>query len=135
MSPQETDEKNRIIAKFKGWFEEGATGSWYVIDGCGKYVAFSTYKEPYRDLPFHRSWEYLMDVVEQVENTKIEKVFYSEIIMLNGTNVGIYAHGWDDGKILFQSVMTNNKDVTTKKEAIWLAVVEFIKWYNTQTSK
>jgi hypothetical protein len=139
MSPDQIkiEEGNRLIAKFKGWFEEkdGLEGTWYEIKGCGKYVAFSTYKETYRDLPFHRSWEYLMDVVEQIEalNTLPEQIdnhtkFFC--VTTYGKICTIYATSAYGGGTTISEIKGESK-----KEAVWLAVIEFIKWYNKQTSK
>ena len=115
------EEGNRLIAKFKGWFEEedGLEGNWYEIQGYGKYVAFSTYKETYRDLPFHRSWEYLMDVVEQIEKL-------NNFVLIGAITCTIHSRKND---VLGNSILCSIS-AESKKEAVWLAVVDFINWYN-----
>jgi hypothetical protein len=58
---------NDKLTKLMGWFEEGAPGSWYVIDASAKYVAYSIHSNyPHQDLPFHRDWNYLMKVVDKI---------------------------------------------------------------------
>lgn len=130
MSPQEIDEKNRIIAKFKGWFEEGATGSWYVIDGCGKYVAFSTYKEPYRDLPFHRSWEWLMPVVLKIQELSGEydakklNFVFGYLSQNKNYYCRLEHQQHRHGSKKFSAISTESQI-----ECVWKVVVQFIEWY------
>jgi hypothetical protein len=63
---------------------------------------------------YHSSWDWLMPVVEKIEAMRgthlLMKPFGCEILMF--------------GKSLINEVGN------TKIEAAWLAVVEFIKWYN-----
>jgi hypothetical protein len=65
-------------------------------------------------LIYHSSWDWLMPVVEKIEAMRgthlLMKPFGCEILMF--------------GKSLINEVGN------TKIEAAWLAVVEFIKWYN-----
>ena len=88
------------------------------------------YAEPILINPnFHYSWDKLMPVVEFVERIELKDKFYTEFLMLNGTNVGVYAKGWDNGSILFHASATHNKSITTKKEAIWNCIVDYADWY------
>lgn len=68
---------------------------------------------------YHKSWDWLMCVVE-----KIESLGYDFII--SNTNVGVWRKG--DFKMINES---DNK-ANTKIEAAYTACVNFIKWYNTQ---
>ena len=69
-------------------------------------------------LRYHISWDWLMPVVEQIEAKGYNVVIYTYSCRISDTETEMeqfYGES-DDSKI----------------EAIWLAVVEFIKWYNTQ---
>lgn len=72
------------------------------------------------DLKFHTSWDWLMPVVE-----KIESLGY--IVSL--TNKA--CHILMNGKTLFDKPMQFIS--STKIEATYNAVIEFINWYNSNT--
>jgi len=142
------EEGNRLIAKFKGWFEEegGLEGTWYEIQGCGKYVAFSTYKETYRDLPFHRSWEWLMPVVLKINqwHTSVRPFVYgapeSCYFRILEDKVKVGGNFWTNpntvnGNYWSYLRKTFKYSKYSELEAVWLAVVEFIKWYNASKEK
>lgn len=78
-------------------------------------------------LSYHRNWEWLMPVVEKIESLGyIVNIYghqgaYTEVRI---SEAGIKKNG---GKISFQ--MTGLNGAGTKKEAIFLSVVDFINWY------
>lgn len=60
-------EGNEIIAKWLGWFkEEGQPDTWYVKTDTAIVVACSTYKDPFKELPFHKDWNRLIPVVKKL---------------------------------------------------------------------
>ena len=77
------------------------------------------------------TWNDVMPVIEKIEKMGYKTVlaewgykYYQNII----TGVGIIKETIDNpSKFMGQS--------DSKIEAVWLAVVEFIKWYNKQTKK
>lgn len=69
-------------------------------------------------LQYNSSWDYLMPVVEKIESKGFD-------VFING----LYCRITDSGMSNFE---IESGDVKSKIEAVWLAVVEFIKWYNSQ---
>jgi hypothetical protein len=68
------------------------------------------------ELQYHQSWDWLMPVVEKIDD--IEEYLY--VIINKKTCVVQYV------------TKTHTKD--RKIDAVYAAVVEFIKWYNQQKS-
>lgn len=130
MTQEEIIEGNRLIAKFKGWFEEenGLEGTWYEIQGHAKYVAFSTYKETYRDLPFHRSWDWLIPVVEKID--QLEIVYYFSILFNHSSDIlltNVKISDYDNN--FYQHIKGDENTI----DIVYKTTVEFIKWYNLKT--
>ncbi len=77
-------------------------------------------------LQYHLSWAWLMSVVE-----KIEKIGYNVVISYYGCEISEGTPNGDGGKF-FKSIVDidNVKSDIINIEMVWLAVVEFIKWYN-----
>jgi len=118
-----------------------------------------TYNEKYyivKDLKFHSSWDWLMPVVEKIEMmgsnkfNDINTVLYSRF-EIKHNHIKLY---WskDHKYQLFIEVIQKGNDSssfglskkyiridvtkeTTKLEAVWLACVEFIKFYNLCQNK
>ena len=96
-----TKENNKLIAKFMGYDKKS-------------YLT----KEDYI---YHNSWDWLMPVIEKIENSK--ECFSFEIkesfvfISSNGHN---FIHHW------------NYSEYSSKIEAVYMAVIDFIKWYNDE---
>ncbi len=122
--PVSTEEGNAIISKFMG----------------------KKFKDPLNYM-YDKSWDWLMSVVEKIENTtvkgttwtsiddkaKVEWQFSVEII-----NVQCMIHR----DCLPQYYGTNEDFLKlydcrnmSKIQATWLAVIEFINWYNKPVSK
>jgi hypothetical protein len=121
---------NHTIAKFLGWFQQDSQSpehyTWWERNDCANYVAYCIPDNyPHNDLPFHRDWNYLMKVVDKIESLRDKfNNFYSVQIGMAGANnphqCTIEAPLW--------KTQINNAD--TKIEAVWLAVYNFIEWYN-----
>lgn len=74
---------------------------------------------------YHKDWNWLMNVVEKIESLDCVIDFkitieYVEIIARMGKG------------IVFKNCIFDIDYCTTKREAIYNACVEFIKWYNKQ---
>lgn len=66
-------------------------------------------------LKYHYDWNWLMPVVEKIENTIVDNIELST--QIEGSSCVVL------GTHIFC-------ESDTKIEATWLAVVKFIKWYN-----
>lgn len=74
------------------------------------------------ELKFNSDWNWLMEVVERIEETEID----NNILMLE--SIGNMAKFiFDDGCRFLSDCIGE-----TKIEAVYNAVVSFIKWYNLQ---
>ena len=76
------------------------------------------------ELEFHTDWNWLMKLVEKIE-IQSEELFggYKDVI-INGCGCGIATK---DDMISIAA--------TSKIEAVYIACVEYIKWYNSQKEK
>lgn len=107
-------EGNKLIPEFMRWKYHPETANHGIIDNTWEY------KKGYYhfELRFHKSWDVLMPVVEKVEMDERVSSFNIlsncvEIEMNTGDDISIIV--WEDvPKIL----------------PVFIAVVEFIKWYN-----
>ena len=73
-------------------------------------------------LKYHKDWNWLMNVVNQIESTNEE---YDVRILGQDCEVISY-----DGDIIIEMV-----HAPTKIEATWRCVLEFIEWYNVNKAK
>ncbi len=132
-------ENNKLIAEFMGMEYDKETDRWYDKE--------AKLPEPYHKyIPFHYSWDWLMPVVEKIEMMLVpfpEK--YRKIGRLkNVTKASVWFQiiyddkaeflGWSFSVALDPTGIIKEDDTRykTKIEATYKAVVEFIKWYNTQ---
>ena len=73
-------------------------------------------------LKYHTSWDLLMPVVDKIEiDCKCNVYIYGHYDWKEPNRCLIL--GWKNNEIV-------SKSNDSKIEAVWLAVVEFIKWYN-----
>jgi len=71
------------------------------------------------NMKYDHSWNWLMPVVEKIEETTE--------VDINGNFCKIYCN---DGNGTVVNTITADSD--EKKTAVWQAVVEFIRWHNSQ---
>lgn len=78
---------------------------------------------------YHLSWDSLMPVIEKIEGLICDLPFKGivtpyqvELLSRNQTNI----FNWPENT----SIVFINKDNISKIESAWMAVVEFINWYN-----
>ena len=118
-----TEEKNKLIAEFMGLEIVNADIILYELNG----IAY-----PINKLHYHKSWDWLMPVVEKIEsfqdgddgdsmrghlyNFRIEQNF---VYILDGESMGIFGR---------DVIIEMNGD--NKLDATYNAVVEFINQYN-----
>ena len=119
-----TTENNKIIAEFMGWklghpdlFELRWGNDWF--KGRDK-------KTNKGYLFFDSDWNWLMEVVEKIEGLRgledAEDVLYFVTIELSYCEIKAYN-------------FVIEQEGSDKKEAVYNACVEFIKWYNEQKPK
>ena len=134
MTRKEVIEGNKLIAEFMGYSVgfPHKTDKYGYIQTVEGYIIPSivnpsphpsdidTHQFSLTDLRFHSSWDWLMLVVEKINtmNSKYEINIYSQVVTL-------FSYSPIETKAKF-----NNSEFT-KIVAVWLTVIEFIKWYNS----
>ena len=109
-------ENNTLIAEFMGGIVVNESEIYFDV-ALFRYTLY-TKNIPFDELLYNTDWNWLMEVVEKIENIDdcgIDIFFGS---------VEIYK----DGRTIIK-VSTKHK---TKIEAVYNACLEFIKWYNEQ---
>lgn len=134
MTKEDTQNGNFLIANFMGYkYEEGLGKDhcgWYKI----VYSTFDTEKElGHREylcrndsMMYHKSWKWLMLVVEKIEKTGC----IVEMTFCLGMTCKIQKGDFKNGTKYFLATETNDM-----KESVFLSVVEYIKWYNEQNKE
>jgi mRNA-degrading endonuclease YafQ of YafQ-DinJ toxin-antitoxin module len=87
-----------------------------------------------KTLEFHSNWNWLMQVVEKIDNLKTPITnnhfligkFEDYEVHIQGKCIVIYAHG----EVTKEVVHLRGSESNTSIEAVYKACVEFIKWYN-----
>jgi len=114
-------ENNQIIAEFMG--DKISYGCKKSSCACSPIIgaekgcenSFSYYSGQYE-----QSWDWLMPVVEKIEEVEIDRAkILLEMIGKRAKFIGEYGCRY-----------FNDSEGETKLEATYIAVVEFIKWYN-----
>ena len=109
-------ENNRLIAEFLGQKSDK-----YEFPQFGYMNTKGDFITEFNDsqLKFHKDWNWLMEAVEKIESKGFD-------IFINTCVCRIV----DVGEDRFEDIecFVNNN----KKQAVYKAVVEFIKWYNNQ---
>lgn len=139
MTQEEILEGNKLIAEFMGFaylddfnYPEQNEVGWYNSEGdcCGK------------ELYFHSSWDWLMPVVEKIENIDIRNNKHDfPKVKLNGDSCEIFAYAtfrgttyyWKKWMDISGNFHEHKTHCESKLEAIYKAVIEFIQWYNQQS--
>ncbi len=113
---EESIEGNKLIAEFMGaeWrsWKDNKLSMYRFENPIGDTYAFHI-----KDLKYHSSWDWLMPVVEKIESLGYCVFQQNDACWIKVGRVGM--------KMPIISNLAENK-----KEATWLTVVEFIKWYN-----
>jgi len=124
-------ENNKLVADFMGmklkkgnfWSKIlGYADEFIIINGKPKWSL--------SDIPYHKSWKWLMTVVEKIESIKDDYHGYfgvhinSNNCTIQGTNFRSVKIDWNN-PVLFMDFYG-----VTKIDATYKAVVGFIKWYN-----
>lgn len=129
-------EGNKLIAEFMGgkWYPKT---SWYNIftmwDNC--FVFENRIGFQYRHLKYHSSWDWLMPVIEYID-TISERNNGLVYCQTNATSHTFYIN-YNDGSVLNTNFPKYNHgrhrcEGESRIYNVFLAIVEFIKWYNQQ---
>ncbi len=84
------------------------------------------------ELEYHKSWDWLMPVVEKIESTQLPSPSMIPVqIGIQGKSCRIFKGEWHDSIEGFISVVSyeGNKEQYTKIEAAYFAVIKFIQWF------
>lgn len=137
MTQQEILESNKLIAEFLGSKfindapEDYPNGYYYQPKG----VEYDCPTGESDEWCFNSSWDWLMPVVEKIE--KIENNYHGRFgVHIISNACTIQATNFrPDKKIPYPPHYFSDHIGNNKIESVWLAVVEFIKWYNNQNKK
>ena len=115
---------NELIAEFMGMssFKTEHDTFWHPNEKCTP----ENWKYHSLDLDnfYPKSWDWLMPVVDKIESTPFSNFLYSSPgywVVIDGDSCEI-----KEDKL---TIITKSKGVS-KIDAVYKAVVEFIKWYN-----
>jgi hypothetical protein len=116
-------ENNKLIAEFYGLDEH-----FFISENVGQELREFNDDE----LRFDTSWDWLMPVVEKIEETEVNGDYAMIIIQQGMCEIEMYEYMKEqkDGEELRVHTFQGSKI-----EATYQAVVSFIKWYNLQPSK
>lgn len=121
MTQEQIIEGNKTIAEFMGTKEDETRyfheSSEYFFEAC--------------ELEYHFSWDWLMPVVEKIEDIENESGGNSFQVAIYEDEVKIY----DRRTTPWSEVVNIPANGEGKKANAYKAVVEFIKWYNESKNK
>lgn len=115
--------KNDLIAQFMGYERDKME---YFIPQHGKINSQGNWIDTFskENLKFHKSWDWLMPVVEKVNSTVFEGNACRVTMRSNATLIEkVGEEGWEAGPIVTGEVMLKNT---------FKAIIEFIEWFNNQ---
>ena len=126
-------ENNKLIAEFMGVFDKilstGNIHSW--SDAPFYYTTEDTREKVIKNISkyskYSKDWNWLMQVVEKIES--IEDGIYQVDILQEGCKI------LKKCSLLIDKTVSKLEPDTTKIKSVYLACVEFIKWYNEQNKK
>lgn len=118
---KDIEQGNKLIAEFDGWVQDVKVKDnayWHPERNMTMY----TYPN---DFDYHSNWNHLMAVVENIEDLGYAVIFSKTDKM---RYVNIYGgHIGEDFKNLY--------DAPNKQYAVFMTVVQFIQWFNTNSKE
>ncbi len=131
---------NKLIAEFMGFtprtdlHTEGALFMQAPITGDATHSSCyivnkddDKYDE-FNELQYREDWDWLMPVVEKIEDLRNEVCIYETSCRIN-TRDGEYSESSNDMVNCSFDVLLDGE---TKIEAVWLAVIKFIEYFNNK---
>lgn len=118
-------EGNRLIAIWMGAKIGNPVGRTEVLINVPDFYSDrTTSTHATKDLQYHKRWDWLMSVVDKIE--AIHHVYEGDYI-----NVRI-SQGYVQIEGTRTRIFRNTSIEGSKIRATWLAIVDFIKWYNSK---
>ena len=108
-----TTQNNKLIAEFMG-LEEIYTPLLNIYEISETETCLET------DLAYHTDWDWLMEVVDKIESLGYVHSIYG--------NFSTFLKKGTFNELIWNDEFRGN----TKLEAVYISVIEFIKWYNEQ---
>lgn len=126
---KEITDGNKLIAEFMGW-KENESGYYphpqYEYNYKGEIIESSmgNYKGDKPLYMLHKSWDWLIPVIEKIESLAFQVVMTKPIA------------GWSICTIKSEKLnYTEEQAASVKINSVHKAVINFIKWYNEQNKK
>ena len=119
MTQDETIENNKLIAEFMKLPVSELHGELCYADWDGMH-----------SVKYHTSWDWLMPVVEKIESTETEFDGYFGV-HISSNNCCIQGTRLRTDPEHFHPAYFNDVTLDTKILSTWQAVIQFLKWYNT----
>ena len=126
-------ENNKLIAEFMG--AKPNKGGEYELYGIIEGIEDGEHEQHFffgSEMKFSTDWNWLMEVVKNIEKTKIRETHgqfneneYEAIISISIENT--FCQILSNGAFINEIISINGE---SKIEAVYSACVEFIKWYN-----
>lgn len=97
----------------------------------GMFAKACLFARDWEALKYHISWEWLMHVINKIESIKDSYHGYFGVHIVSNS-CSIQATKFRSDQISDPPYYFTNVVGSTKIEAVWISVVNFIKWYNKQ---
>jgi hypothetical protein len=130
LTKQQITEGNVKLAKLLGWFQNDSEYGWFEKGESAIYVAYDMRSTPYRDLPFHRDWNFLMKVVDKIGY----HVYHREDDApdynwkLHYSLGELFHHMWNKW-LRVEQAKKGEFNLMNNKETIWSACVAWYDWW------
>lgn len=122
MTPEQV-EGNRIIAAFMGYYN--SCGKWYAND--------STKGHWFKEAKYHSDWNWLMGVVEKIGKSHNVRI-HVNVCSITRRFMDHKKYAKENGIGFDEVPPIAECDESDFIGNVWHTVVQFIQWYNTQTS-
>jgi hypothetical protein len=147
ITQEEINEGNEKIAKFLGWFQEtDSTYLYYEKDELAVRVVYDMRASATCNLPFHRNWNYLMQVVIKLEDMGFcvhsanyckDKKVKDNLNAHIGFDLGDEDYYCDISGSIEEDGTTRYFQIqrldTDRLESLWKTIVMFLDAYNDKS--